>query len=1524
MSARLSTIVIVALLLLPSTALAGFDAELQQISYSGSAVVGGTINLKVKAKNLSTPDSGYGGAATFCIQCNVDPPGFWNDFDQEKAGQQFGLYETKTISMPSFVLDDDGDWDVSCEVLSADCKTAFDSLDGFITVGGCQNECSSGEKQCSNSETVYQCVKDDMGCYVWESVACPWKEKCSGGVCVAKSCPELDFPLGECGSPNDDGDCKNNDSEVWRCVDAGPVNCWLKLDTCWAGEVCIDPWTSEAFCIGDGHADYCNAMQGAGSGCSHGQSDCDSNGECLGDLVCSGPLGPTGSDGCCWPGEEWDGDKCLVNDCPALGYPLGECNNASSNGECKSNYSQVWECVDAGPLNCYQKNDTCGAGVCQVSSWDGKASCTYDGDGGFCSAMKVAGTGCAHGQSDCDFDSQCLGELVCSGSLLPIGTDGCCWPGEEWDGQTCLVNDCGALGYPLGECNSPSSAGACKAGFGEVWECIDAGPVNCWQKNEDCGAGVCKISAWDGKASCTYEGDGGYCKAMAAAGSGCDHGEDDCDFDSECLGDLECAGSILPVGTDGCCWPSEGWDGEKCLPNDCQALGYQLGECDFPSNNGACKANYNEVWQCVDAGPINCWEKKQTCQDGICQVSSWDGKASCLVNGDGGYCKALVVAGLACEHGESDCDFNSECAGELECSGSLLPIGVDGCCWPGEEWDGEKCLPGDCGKLGYPLGVCGSPAADGECHTGYAEVWECVDAGPVNCWSLKEGCVGDAICFDAWLGAAKCVPEGDEDYCHAKEAAGTGCSYGQSDCDSDGECVGDLECIGPVFPFTGLDGCCIKGEEWDGEKCSGAGQQGNCPADCLNMGEFLDEFEYTFNTMVAPTGLWSKATHEWHCQLDEDMVATQGGNVVLTVSGGGEKCAQIDSVSTDLFYGSYRASIKTSPNSGTCGAFFFWGQGNDEIDIEILSLEKDIHRVHFVAHPSGEPCGSPTHKCYDMATDPSDGFHTYGFDILPEKVIFFVDEQPVEEITTNIPDAPGNLIISNWTGNEVWTGVPPTQDSHMEVEWIEYVPLGQCDICSQCGNAMVTLGEECDGDYLAGATCETLGQPSGYLACTPDCEFDTIDCAGISSCGDGQCAADEDCLTCKEDCGNCQDQCGDGTCQPGENCANCEPDCGVCCGNGKCEAAYGEDCESCPDDCDACPLKCGNNACDEFESCESCPLDCGQCCGNGKCEPGFGEDCVFCAEDCGNCLEDCGDGVCKPGENCANCPDDCGNCCGNKHCEAAYGEECETCPGDCGACAPTCGDDQCQGEEDCQGCPMDCGECCGDGKCEPGIGEDCVFCPADCGDCIEGCGDGLCGEDEDCASCPADCGNCCGNAKCEPAYGENCDTCEDDCGSCPINCKDGICQDDESCQSCPSDCGACCGNDMCEGDFGEDCMYCPEDCGDCDCIADCTGKQCGYDGCGKACPPGCQAGELCMEGQCVLPSEETHPEAPAGDTLSQDDTGNVLYIDDGGDDKTKSGNCDASSESGTAPLVLPLLLLLLLATAVVLRRRRLR
>jgi len=226
------------------------------------------------------------------------------------------------------------------------------------------------------------------------------------------------------------------------------------------------------------------------------------------------------------------------------------------------------------------------------------------------------------------------------------------------------------------------------------------------------------------------------------------------------------------------------------------------------------------------------------------------------------------------------------------------------------------------------------------------------------------------------------------------------------------------------------------------------------------------------------------------------------------------------------------------------------------------------------------------------------------------------------------------------------------------------------DCRPECGNGIIEPVEECDDGEDNGVVCEiTYGdEECTYCNEVAYCEYSgspLTTCEEITVpgmyCGDGSiqgdyesCESDSDCLV-GEICTECScvsqaSECGDGTCDDDETCLTCEEDCG--------------ECES----------ECGDLTCDDDETCLTCEEDCGECeseCGDGTCDTGDGETCTSCEADCGECESECDDGTCDSDEDCSSCPSDCGACpptCGDGTCDS--GETCSSCEVDCGACPP--------------------------------------------------------------------------------------------------------------------------------------------------------------------------------------------------------------------------------------------------------------
>ena len=375
-----------------------------------------------------------------------------------------------------------------------------------------------------------------------------------------------------------------------------------------------------------------------------------------------------------------------------------------------------------------------------------------------------------------------------------------------------------------------------------------------------------------------------------------------------------------------------------------------------------------------------------------------------------------------------------------------------------------------------------------------------------------------------------------------------------------------------------------------------------------------------------------------------------------------------------------------------------------------------------------------------------------------------------------------------------------------------------------------------------------------------------------SKCGDGECAGDEHCGVCPDDC----------PCPPWQSmcivdhCSTCVSWCsheGMECGQlDGCECGdcgCGEECEGGQCVFHACDGKlCGDDGCDG--SCGTCSA--GKVCDvAGQCQ---------CVPECAG--KECGDNGC--GGNCGNCS--AGETCEDGQCEcvpACGGKECgdDSCGGNCGSCTAgeTCENGQCECAPDCDGkacgddgCGGSCGECalpysCVSGQCAVELW------PVECkgtnepsyDDChglgFAGCCDNAgrvlwCDEGQlfciDCAGAGKTCGwapqaefyNC--NGQGEDPTGQA----PAECAFCDPPCEQGFHCDAGSCVECVPHCsGKVCGTDLCGGNCGT----CPLGTlclsGECVCAPDCEGKECGDDACGGSCGA-CPPGVACVNNQC--------------------------------------------------------------------------
>ena len=101
--------------------------------------------------------------------------------------------------------------------------------------------------------------------------------------------------------------------------------------------------------------------------------------------------------------------------------------------------------------------------------------------------------------------------------------------------------------------------------------------------------------------------------------------------------------------------------------------------------------------------------------------------------------------------------------------------------------------------------------------------------------------------------------------------------------------------------------------------------------------------------------------------------------------------------------GYFGGTFKPSNVKGTVSTFFLYtgpaeGNPHDEIDIEFLG--KDTTKVQFNYYGGSDK----SHEyMYELGFDASQAFHQYGFYWDMQRIVWFVDNQPVYQANTDIP-----------------------------------------------------------------------------------------------------------------------------------------------------------------------------------------------------------------------------------------------------------------------------------------------------------------------------------------------------------------------------------------------------------------------------------------------------------------------------------------------------------------------------------------
>ena len=177
-----------------------------------------------------------------------------------------------------------------------------------------------------------------------------------------------------------------------------------------------------------------------------------------------------------------------------------------------------------------------------------------------------------------------------------------------------------------------------------------------------------------------------------------------------------------------------------------------------------------------------------------------------------------------------------------------------------------------------------------------------------------------------------------------------------------------------------------------------------------------------------------------------------GVSLFVKLNEAGERPSMAEMRTQEHFgYGRYETIMRPTGESGSVTAFFTYtgppfGDPHDEVDIEFVGARPN--RVEFNYFKNGKP--SKKSLRYDLGFDASAEMNLYGFDWLPDKIIWYVNGIEVHRTQkdgSDIPTNAGKLYISAWTGTErmfSWTGEPDFDSvTQADFECISFTPLGQ-------------------------------------------------------------------------------------------------------------------------------------------------------------------------------------------------------------------------------------------------------------------------------------------------------------------------------------------------------------------------------------------------------------------------------------------------------------------------------------------------
>lgn len=217
--------------------------------------------------------------------------------------------------------------------------------------------------------------------------------------------------------------------------------------------------------------------------------------------------------------------------------------------------------------------------------------------------------------------------------------------------------------------------------------------------------------------------------------------------------------------------------------------------------------------------------------------------------------------------------------------------------------------------------------------------------------------------------------------------------------------------------------------------------------------EHFDDVVWTGDNPLDTLGRWRRTY--WPTmgvEMGVSRAIIEDNRLKLTVPANRLQGGEVATMEQKFFYGLYEASLKCTPVSGVCNAFFITAWDDDlnlsfqEIDIEFLTPEFDTGTgsVYFSLHPHKGLPDAFWQKRLELNFNPSDAFHKYGIEVLETGVNYYIDDTLVWQFFASVgsmkPEYPSRIMFNNWTGNDNWGGGPPESDAVMEIEWVRFSP----------------------------------------------------------------------------------------------------------------------------------------------------------------------------------------------------------------------------------------------------------------------------------------------------------------------------------------------------------------------------------------------------------------------------------------------------------------------------------------------------